>query len=292
MHRANTDAGLVLRRLQDRFGLQPIPVTPMPCADGVLIGFEVEVPWSAYFPSLWSKHFLNGERTYESMDAFTRAALSTECSRLEAALLPRLEATVECGVKRGRDRYWEFVLPPVSNACLSAQLIESLTGAGLLPRGIFSLHATISGIASRRDAFLMLLLLELLFGRKERVMQGCRGLGAWARKGDGGIVTKINNLLYDSPLAYELRTLELPLSREERTVLLSAIAQATRCFSSASCAENIRKQVKVLVEAHGLPFKPWGSPRSSPEIWETYIAHFERLKSGTRDIALSVGLID
>lgn len=292
MHQADIDAGLVLRRLQDRFGLQPLPVTPMPCADGVLVGLEVEVPWSAYFPTLWSKYFLNGALSYADMDAFKRAALSTECSVLEAALLPRLEAAVGCGIKRGRDRYWEFVLPPVSDACLSGQMIEFLTEAGLLPRGIFSLHATISGIATRRDAFLMLLLLELLFGRKERVVQGCRGLGAWARKGDGGIVTKINNLLYDSPLAYELRTLELPPSREERTVLLSAIARATRCFSSAPCAENIRQQVKELIESNGLPFKPWGSPRSSPEIWERYLENFDSLKSDTRDIALSVGLID
>jgi hypothetical protein len=279
MHQADHDAGLVLARLQDRFCLPTMPLLPMPAAAGVLVGFEVEVPWSAYFPDLWRKYFLDGRRKYEEMERGEQEALSAECSLCEATLLPRLEATQACGIKRGRDRYWEFVLPPVYELSLAAQILETLGAAMLMPYGAFSLHATISGISSRRDALLMLLLIELLFGRKERITQGCQGLGGWARKGDGGVVVKIYDLLYDAQLAYELRSLELPAGRSERKALVRAIAKATHCFSPEARADEART-------------KAWGSPRSSPDIWQTYLERYESLRANAQEIGLELGLID
>jgi hypothetical protein len=291
MHQADQDAGLVLARLQDRFYLPTMPLPPTPAASGVLVGFEVEVPWRAYFPALRKKYFAGEHRTYESLPKDEQEALSADCSAEEATFLPRLRATQECGIRRGKDPYWEFVLPPVSDLATDEQILLGLRAAMLVPRGVYSLHATVSGIPSRQDALLMLLLLELLFGRKERILQGCRGLGAWARKGDGGVVTKTDGLLYGSELAYELRTLELPADRAAQTVLLRAIAHATQCFAQEAKSHAARQKVKGMLVAHGLPFKAWGSPRSSPEVWQTYVERYDDLRAAAQGVGRDLGLV-
>ncbi len=115
---------------------------PEPSPGVHTIGIEVEVPWSSYFPGLWKEYGLD-QRKVSALSADELADLGRRCGDLEVDLLPQLRKTVECGVPRGNDRYWEFSLNPAHDAGLLVEQVRLLSAAGVLPRDRkHSLHVT------------------------------------------------------------------------------------------------------------------------------------------------------
>ncbi len=287
MHVADLEAAQVVERAYARFDeVERVPEHSKVCAgEGVLVGFEIEVPWRYYFPHLWDRYFQGGQRSHGEIPRAEQDALSRECTEIEKLLLPRLQATEVCGIKRGRDKYWEFILPPVQDLMLSVELVHILTSAKLLPPGFYSLHATISGLHSKTYAFVMLLLLELLFVRRERIERGYAPHGAWARRGTGGIAIKSpSNLMYSPTEAHELRTLELPLEPHAQEVLFTTIALLTHYFSNKDRGCGAVQKVRTILVAHGLPFETWQNPSVAPHLWQRYLERFEELQLLAREI--------
>ncbi|MEK7628285.1 MAG: hypothetical protein AAB421_02610 [Patescibacteria group bacterium] len=292
MHLADERALATLAKLQRTRSQPPttFPYTPLRAGNGVLVGFEIEVPWRAYFPDLWKKYLCAGSRTFSDLSRTEQSALSNECSLQERSLLPRLQATQACGIKRGRDHYWEFAFPPVHDLTIALCIMDSLIDAELLPWGRWSLQATISGVKPGRDAFVALLLLELLFVRKVRIQQGLSGHGAWARKGRGGLMVKGPHLLeYNAPSALELRSLELPETLGECRKLFATIAHLTHFLTPLGMKapewQSARSAIKEMLASHDLPFSEWGHPKNLSAVWDRYIEHFDVLRTEALHIA-------
>ncbi len=217
------------------------------------------------------------------------AELSAECALIEAALLPRLQATVPCGLQRGVDKYWEFVLPPANDLRITCDILQVLDTAKLLPAGYFSLHATLSGVGPQAHVYIVLLLLELLFVRKERIERGFRSGRAWAQKGRGGIYQKSSrDLLYDSGTAYEWRTLELPPTRAARENLLAIIAHLAKHLSMAegtsSTFETVVADVQHMLAQAELPYEVWHNPQYRKEVWRRYLDRFDSMRETAYEI--------
>jgi hypothetical protein len=193
------------------------------------LGAEIEVQWSAYFPELWERFGLS-ERRVADLPPGELEELTAACAKIEATLRPRLEKSVECGVPRGNDRYWEFALRPVGDAALLAEQIALLTAAGLLPReGRRSLQITVAGIRQGEDAMWMAIALSAFAGDGRRWAEGLAlhekgGLRAgWSRKGKGGVLEKSpEELAGGAPFACEFRPLLLPAGDAELLETLRA----------------------------------------------------------------------
>ena len=117
----------------------------------VPLGIEVEVSWKSYFPDLWVEGFpsqVSPEKLQE---------ITATCSERERLLLPLLNKTVECGVQRGTDKYWEFAFPPTTDVVVTCDQVKILQHAQLIPKGNHSLHVTIGGVIPNQDVGLVLL---------------------------------------------------------------------------------------------------------------------------------------
>ena len=225
------------------------------------------------------------------MSKTEQEALTRECNALEDTLLPRLREVVACGIKRGRDRYWEFALPPVKNLSLAFIMIRTLYIAGILPWGHHSLHATISGISATKETYIMLLLLELLHVRSKRIKQALLGKGAWGSKGRGGIYLKAaHSLEYGATHAHEMRTLELPATIEEFFKLCLTMNRLIHLLCATSRDEKdllqiVCTKVRHLLQQHDLPFEIWEKPSMSPDLWQRYVDQFDSLHIAALQIA-------
>jgi hypothetical protein len=284
MHPADMHALQVLERLQTHFGIPALGGgAGIRLPAGILAGLEVEVPWRAYFPDLWEKHFFGGTRPYAAMSPDEQALLTADCNALEAELLPRLEATQRCGIPRGKDRYWEFALPPVNDLALAGALLNSLSAAHLLPWGNHSLQITLCGVGNNQELYTVLLVLELLFVRKERIAQSCNGYGTWSRKGRGGISPKGSVHMVYGGSGAELRTLELPATPDECMQMFVVLSQILGLVVRGELG-NVSALAREMLAAHDLPWSQWESPQRSPEIWRQYVASYDALREAARHI--------
>lgn len=261
------------RRLAQRFGV-PTSVPEASCEpEAVSIGIEVEVPWSSYFPDLWT-HFRMDKRRIADMPADELQELNRLCAAREKHLLPRLQATVGCGIPRGNDRYWEFAFPPVHTAEILVEQVSILTDAGLLPRNRkHSLHVTLGGLKPCRALYYLSMLLELEFVDPQRIRDGIAQqqqaiYTGWARKGRAGIFLKgADDLQAGAAHAAELRILQLPRSTEEFSRLMgivqwgaNAIADviAGRPTEAAASWAEIERACTAALLSQGLPDTNWG----------------------------------
>ena len=83
-------ATATIGRLASAFALPKGAI--LPNAGDVSLGIEIEVPWSSYFPQLWTKHRFS-EREYKTFAPEERVAVTAECDALEKDILPRLQRT-------------------------------------------------------------------------------------------------------------------------------------------------------------------------------------------------------
>lgn len=266
------------------------------------IGIEVEVKWRDYFPELWEKYLKNS--AYKDLSPIDQQCLTQECSQLEKILLPKLNATVNCGLEKGADKYWEFAFGPATQMNLMVGQVNVLQCANLIPSGSHSLHLTIGGLTGNKDSYYMLLLLETLFSTKDRIKSAFNKdnaniSGTWARKGMGGLFVKDkNDLKHGYETAIELRTLELSDQNniEDIIYLTSFLSDIIYAKKQNNTVLNQSYQEKINIwnnfvnksaeklENYGLSDKNWKKPNLSPEYWIQYIDLFEKLSDNVKQI--------
>jgi len=231
-------------------GVAPMRATPsteraaaLPPA--VSMGLEIETQWSAHFPELWERFGL-AKRGIKALGAQELDALSLACSEREAVLLPRLKKTVECGIPRGNDRYWEFAFLPAANPDLLAEQIRLLSAAGLLPReGPRSLQITLGGLRSETDAVALAWLLAAFCVDSGRIRRGINLTrqiihAGWARKGSAGVHEKTaDELMHGARRAVEIRPLLLPATHSETLFLLRLASQAAAALALRQGAPSL-----------------------------------------------------
>lgn len=255
----------------------------------VSMGLEIEVPWSSYFPQLWDKYDLANRKVY-SLSKDELDQLGLECAEIEKTLLPRLQQSVECGVPRGNDRYWEFALRPSCQADLLVQQVGLLTQAGLLPRDKrHSLQVTIGGIPPCKSLYKLAMLLEVEFVDPDRIRSGIDQMGStihtgWGRKGRAGVHLKGGDELQGgAQVASELRMLQLPQDERDLARLMAtvefgvnAIMDLREGLSTEAAVQwqEFESATTEVLLAHGLPDANWFSSGSDggvdSQAWERF----------------------
>lgn len=280
-------------RLAHEFGLQQADLADHNPGQ-VTMGIEIEVPWSSFFPGLWSEFGLAG-RKVASLSAAELAELSRRCAVAEQDLLPKLHSTVACGVPRGNDRYWEFSLPPAHDAGLIAEQVRLMSAAGVLPRDKpHSLHVTLGDLPRCPDIYYLCTLLEVEFVDPLRIKAGIEQTRqtihtGWARKGLAGVFQKgPDELQGGAAMAAEIRMLQLPVRDDDFLRLMrmvqwcsSAIADRLRGHRSdaASAWVAAMEAVKRSLLEEGFPLVNWSRGGQKYEVWERFVESMPRLRS-------------
>lgn len=271
-----------------------------PAYDTCSVGLEIEVPWRAYFPHLWAKHFQRGTKDFANFSVAEAAALDHDSKPQELCLNAKLGKTLECGLDKGRDWYWEFIIPPVRDVRILAEQVAVLNANDLCPWGPYSLQPTIGGLRRTRSSYFALLILELLFASPERIAKGINAkvpqwATSWARKGQGGIARKsLLDLKHGDTQAIELRTLCLPASLEEfydfltATALLATWLYREQCGAAVPQWDRIVAELAGLLTDFGLDNANWENPHTNPAVWEKYITCFYDMKAAARQLLVEI----
>lgn len=282
--------------LAEAFGLEATLPEPNPGAH--TIGIEVEVPWSSYFPGLWKEYGLD-QRKVSALPADELVELGRRCSELEQDLLPMLRKTVECGVPRGNDRYWEFSLNPAHDTGLLVEQVRLLSAAGVLPRERkHSLHVTVGDMPRCEDLYYLCTLLEVEFVDPQRIRDGINQTRSaihtgWARKGLAGIFEKgVSDLKGGATRGAEIRMLQLPQSHEDFARLMARVqwgvnaiadCRAGRDTLAAEMWRVTMARTKQLLADQGLPLENWSRGGQRYEVWEQFAQAMPRLRHSLAD---------
>lgn len=238
------------------------------------VGIEIEVNFRYLFPELFAKYFQDGTPFYQRTTE-ERELISQEITEQEKAILPLLKKTVECGIPRGLDKYWEFSFNPVYNLFLIVSQVDILSQAGLIPPGKHSLHITFAGQKSTPKHYWILMALELLYTDKERIASAFTEHGTtsttWAKKGEGGIMQKNSYDLSGSEVGFEFRTLTFNGNKD-------SLYEMFQLMSFLNNSEKTIQAIKEKVTSIGLPDENWQKPHTNSVIWNRYIENFEFLK--------------
>ncbi len=251
------------------------------------IGIEIEVNWSAYFPQEYAEWFFGGKRKYADFDDWERVEFDVICTRLDARMLPLLEHnTRELGLTRGKDAYWEFVFPPLSDIQEIVRLIEMLHTQGVLPLSIpHSLHLTVANLVPDNDCALLATCLEILSGvTAERLRTGIHSkdpnfLASWARRWNRGMRARPKSeLLLGAERAVEFRIPVVPGTITEIRKLLEftqkfgeTVEKIQMGWSATMEWKSIREWLGHELQKHWLDIKKdWGNPTTHGEIWKKY----------------------
>lgn len=283
----NNQAQDILNKLQDRFNYYPSSNNNYQAL--CPIGIEIEVKWRDYFPQLWDKYLKN--TPYKELTPEQQQALTLECTLLEKELIPLLEATVECGVEKGADKYWEFAFGPATQMHLIINQVKVLQEVNLIPSGDHSLHITIGNLTDNKDSYYMLLLLEMLFSTKERIATGFHKdnvnlSGTWSRKGMGGLFVKdSSDLKYGYTKAIELRTLQLSNNTDIENILNLTSYLSDINYNKMQKIQTEENKlwdtwrdgaIEILVK-NNLIDSNWKKPNLSAQYWHNYINQFDNL---------------
>lgn len=220
------------------------------------IGIEIECPFSFYYPDLWEKYFSSGKRKYYDFSDDEKESLRKELDVREPLLLDKLEKiTKDLGLKRGRDKYWEFIFPAQKGYESLLYKIKTLIDKGALPNDTPLPFQITVGDVKGEYAHAILFFLEREFLTEERIKEAFTEkdyLTAWGRKGEGGVVTKYKTQLeYGDETASELRTLKVSMSDVKKVLsLLKSLLEKE--------PKNVIDEAKREVTSLGLPWKNWG----------------------------------
>lgn len=281
-----------LQNLRTRFS--PEPLNSFETAERTVpIGIEIECNWRSYFSDLWVEGFPN-------VDADTLARISTECSEREKILLPRLMETVDLGVPKGADRYWEFAFDPVTDIGIVVEQAMILQRQGLIPLGHqHSLHITVGGINLTKDAHYMAMVLEAISSSPARILSAFhpnsqQSVG-WARKGNAGMFLKegSHDLQHGYEFATEFRILHIEKTTDLYFILNAAQLMAEmihKCQQGEQCDDwkFIVTSCKEVLADFKLPDRNWGKPHLNSEIWRDFAFHFESIKRSILNKVLPV----
>lgn len=286
MTHMNDKATITIANLTSAFPIKPTTLAQTQCRI-VPIGIEIEVPWRDYFPDLWVDGMPN-------IDDDLMESIKIECDRREVDLVPRLMKTVECGVPRGADRYWEFAFDPVTDVSLLATQVAIIRANGLIPGSNHSLHITFGGLEVTRDMHYIALVLESFACTSERIKRGFLNEGqskAWARKGFAGLFQKEgeHDIQHGYKVGAELRLLHLPTDDH---ALLELLDVAQMLGSIVHHIQHDRHHnvhwsglvavCKDVLEQAGLPDRNWKKPYINPEIWNRFAEQLPCIQHSVR----------
>lgn len=220
------------------------------------IGVEIECPFSFYYPDLWKTYFDSGNKKYYDMSETEKDGLQKELNVREPLLFKELErVTDELHLKRGRDKYWEFVFPATKDMGTIIGSVTTLLERGFLPKDESLTFQLTVGDIQLEHAHAVLFFLEKDFLTKERIEEAfgeSEYPTAWGRKGDAGITMKHKTQLeYGDTVACELRTLRIAMRDIEATLMLVKNLLDKE-------PNQIILEAKKELEALGLPWKKWG----------------------------------
>ena len=251
----------------------------------VPIGIEIEVPWKAYFPDLWVEGFPN-------IHPDLLAEISEACSVREKVLLSRLQETVELGINKGADKYWEFAFDPVTEVGITHSHVMMLQLEGLIPPGPHSLHITLGGLKLDRNCHYIAMILESMSCSPSRIMTGFHPTSSaqstgWARKGYAGMFLKEGNhdLQHGYEVGTEIRILQLPETELKLFELLD-VAQQLACMVALEqrgqkCVlwQQIVIKCRDVLAQHNLPDQNWKKPHIEPNVWRGFATQYEFISS-------------
>jgi hypothetical protein len=266
-----------------------------------LIGLEVEVKWSSFFPELAARFFRDG-RTYMDLNPDEIRCLTEAMKEVEGAVYDKLNAGLEAGLLRGRDRWWEHVLPATTEPQVAIEILNCMTDSGLLPQGQHALHLTVGTVKHSRDLYFALLAMELIGSDRDRILSGFHRthenlVAGWAKKGRAGIFVKKDWDLKHEPEAVELRTVFLD-NRDQGFETLLTIAYKA-CKGVADIQHGVesnqthafrifRDAAHVQLQAHGLPDCNWEKPHQNPDVWRKFADAIASIKQGLQEELLEL----
>ena len=244
------------------------------------IGTEIEVKFQYYFPEIFNKYFNN--KKYENYSEAEKEIITNEIGIQEKNILPLLEKTVELGIPKGNDPYWEFAFNPVNNLTLLYYQIEILKKANLIPKGEHSFHITVGGLKRNKRTYHILMILELLFLKQDRILSGYNYEtymnSTWAKKGRAGITIKKENDLIDCPEAIEFRTLMIYNDTD-----IYSMFKILHHLLHNNCDELINNVVNEM-KKYNLPDENWENIHRNMVIWNQYSDSFNSLSKYTKEL--------
>ncbi len=273
------------QEVQSEFGILPT------------IGCEVEVTWASLRADLIKEFFsdLDPNKTYTTMSAMVRdldperrKEFEQRKAEADAVIGSLYQATVENGIPKGKDPYWEFANEPTYSWRTLTSEVDLLMDTGLIPKGKqHAMHVTLGGVFMQGHGPQIILPgLELLSVSSERITDATKSDGhSWARRNShsGGVRGRSGNSLeLGQPGATEFRTLATAKPEDHRTIfqaaqMLGAVLLSHRSGADVQNAgvieigkqwQGYRDTMTDLWDARGLPTdNTWSSPYNKPEVW-------------------------
>ncbi len=250
------------------------------------IGAEIEVKFRYFFPSIFEEYFEN-KKWYEYNED-ERKHITELITEAEKEIKPLLDKTIIAGIPAGYDKYHEFAFNAVNDLTLLYYQIELLQKSNLIPLdGNHSLHLTIGNIDLTNDGYYILMVLQLMFLNKDRIIEGYdnkKGMNStWAKKGQAGILKKNEYDLTNCDKGIEFRTLSINKDTDIYKMF------KTLHFFLNNLEHNNKNSaifdpVISKMDRLGLPNKNWGNPYTNKSIWDRYIETFDDLSSYTKNI--------
>lgn len=268
-------------RLRASLGLTTLSLMPSSEGSAELpsVGIEIEMTWRQAFQDMHTR-WLNAPdspRDYD-MDSDIYREFAETYERNDARLLPILRSITPVVPRVGCDAYWEFSFYPTKDPVVTDAELSTLYDAGLLFKDIpYATHMTLANIPTDRDAATILCLLEQADGTTPQRIEAARTShkGSWAQKGTGGFRKRHTyELKGNDTTAYEFRTLITTSPEQIGRLIRLGQELAHTCLYHPTAWQTMRSGVEASLKAHGLPLKPWSSPRHDPEIWRQYSEYF------------------
>ncbi len=250
------------------------------------IGIEIEVKFRYYFPEIFKEYFI--DKKWDEYNDIEKEIISSKIETNEKVLLPLLESTVIAGIPKGNDKYWEFAFNPVNDLTLLYYQIEILKSNNLIPEGEHSLHISIGGLKPDKKLYHILMILELLFLKKERILSGFdfkkKMNGTWAKKGRAGIFPKFKSDLIDSEIGSELRTLCIYNDTD-----VYSMFTILHYMLHNNCSDLINQVLNKMSEFN-LPDVNWENIHKNIDIWTRYHDNFEILSNFTKKLVNNINI--
>jgi len=260
-------------------------------ANAVTIGCEVEVRFKSYFPELYAKYL--EDTSYERLSNKQKLNFGAEVTEAERPLQELLAKSAQCGVPKGKDRYYEFANAPVHHPYTLTVELGLLRDAGLIPKGVkHPLHITIGGLGHSQDVGFMLMTLELLgYTSPSRIWDVAVSdkAVAWARKGRAGMRERsAAELSLGATKAIELRTLELPETQTGIENLFGLTHRMATIISGKGTDQDVLRLARVWEElaeighVHDIDvYSNWGRPYDNPQIWIDFANKLPNIDTST-----------
>ncbi len=275
-----------VENLCHEFNTQPPIVDDIICP--YTIGIEIECKFRYYFPEIFEEYFAAGQ--YYELSEDQKEHVNRVIAQHETRVLAHLEATVECGVPRGGDKYWEFALNPVNNLKYLIQQILILKEQNLIPSGgRHSLHITLGGLKPSRELYWVLAYLQLMFVDSDRIREALSEVNSnksssWGKKGLAGICEKFESDLDGCTKGLEFRTLYID-DETDIVQLFTVLNNLLTLMYNNQPLDFIPLLVNEFKNL-GLPDVNWGRPHQSQEIWQVYCDNFNKLSTFTKSIKI------